>query len=197
MNLASAAAHALAKPQYGDKKESLLARSARLTLGTRTPAVIYAEWNCISRVSGEWGCCGCVSRVGPEAEGLSLEDPLSGRLHKEGGKRSHFSLRQQFKLNFLNDLLTKSARRRRKSREGEVQVGRAARKRRPRPWALWAHTPRVTLRRAVDLFSGTNRGESNALFSFHSRQGRDRRSTTPRAQSIRGLTNINLGICCT
>ena len=42
MNLA--AAHALAKPQYGDKKESLLAaRSARLTLGTRTNAANAAR----------------------------------------------------------------------------------------------------------------------------------------------------------
>ena len=140
MNLA--AAHALAKPQYGDKKESLLARSvAEIDTGhanERTPAVIYAEWNCISRVSGEWGCCGCVPRVGPE--GLSLEDPLSGRLHKEGGERSHFSLRQQFKLNFFErpSDQKRAAKKEEGIREGEVQVGRAARKR--CPWALWAHT---------------------------------------------------------
>ena len=61
-----------------------------------------------------------------------LADPDSSRLHKEGreGAPSHFSPQQQFKLNFLNDLLTKSA--------GEEEGG---------SWMGSVGTHRVTLRR--------------------------------------------------
>ena len=48
---------------------------------------------------------------------------------------------------------------------GRKQRGRAS-------MGCWAHTQGHLA--SVDLFSGTNRGESNALFSFHSRQGQDR-----------------------
>ena len=127
-----AATHALAKPQYGDKKESLLARSARLTLGTRTNAGRDLRRVELHLSRGEWGCCGCVPRAGPE--GLSLEDPLSRRLHKEGrernrgeGTRSHFSLRQQFKLNFFER--PSDQKRAAKKEEGEGSASWSGRKR--------------------------------------------------------------------
>ena len=52
--------------------------------------MIYAEWNCISRVCVGNGdvVAAYPARVG--SEGLSLEDPLSGRLHKEGGEAESF-----------------------------------------------------------------------------------------------------------
>ena len=49
---------------------------------------------------------------------------------------------------------------------------------------------------AADLFSGTNRSESNALFSFHSRQGRDRGRTPPRVWSkLTDSLKVKKGAC--